>query len=77
MHATSFNPDGYSLYQFEEPDWLALKKIRLEALQEEPTAFGSSLEKEARLSDQDWQERVVAKNKAFFGLFLADGTCIG
>lgn len=77
MRIPSFSPDGYGLYQFEEPDWLALKMIRLEALGQDPTAFGRSLHQEAQLSDQDWQARLTAKHKAFFGLFLTDGTCIG
>lgn len=38
-------------------DWEDYKKIRLEALQEDPQAFGSSYAKESVQSDAEWQER--------------------
>lgn len=56
---------------------MALKRIRLEALRLEPALFGSSLEENARLPDTSWQERLAAHNRAYFGLFLPDGDCIG
>lgn len=37
-------------------DWQDFKKIRLEALQEEPQAFGSSYAKESVYTDEKWQE---------------------
>ena len=77
MRSTNFHKDGYTLYQFEKQDWMTLKSIRLEALTEEPGAFGSSFEKESLLADSSWQERLTAKNKAYFGLFRANGECVG
>ena len=35
----------------------SLKQVRLAALAEAPTAFGSALADEARLTDDDWQRR--------------------
>ena len=39
-------------------DWKDFKKIRLEALKEEPQAFGSSYAKDAAYPDSKWQERL-------------------
>ncbi|QIP11229.1 GNAT family N-acetyltransferase [Spirosoma aureum] len=77
MRGTDFERDGYFLYQFEKQDWMSLKSIRLEALREEPGVFGSSFSKEALLSDSSWQERLAAKDRAHFGLFLDNGECVG
>ena len=77
MRGTNVKTNGYSLYQFGKQDWMSLKSIRLEALKEEPSVFGSSFEKESLLSDSSWQERLSTRNKAFFGLFPDTGECIG
>ena len=38
-------------------DAMQLKAVRLAALKESPTAFGSTYAKEAKLTDTDWLER--------------------
>jgi len=43
-----------------EDDWSALKAIRLQALAEAPTAFGSTLEREQAFPDEIWQHRAAA-----------------
>jgi ribosomal protein S18 acetylase RimI-like enzyme len=40
------------------------KTVRLRALQDTPSAFGSTYVKESQLSDQDWLERVATWNNA-------------
>ena len=77
MRSTNFTRGNYSLCQFERRDWMALKQIRLEALCREPNLFGSSFEENARLPDSSWQERIAANNRAYFGLLLPDGECVG
>jgi ribosomal protein S18 acetylase RimI-like enzyme len=42
--------------RIEEVDWRALRVVRLRALADSPDAFGSTLEREARFGDADWQE---------------------
>ena len=41
-------------------DWRRVRDIRLRSLQEAPGAFGSSYEREVRLSDLEWQERLAS-----------------
>lgn len=77
MRATHFGKSNYSLYRFEPQDWMALKRIRLEALRLEPNMFGSTFEENICLPDRSWQERLAADNRAYFGLFLPDEDCIG
>jgi ribosomal protein S18 acetylase RimI-like enzyme len=49
----------------------ALKTVRLRALQEDPTAFGSTYAKEAQLSDDEWLERVTTWNSGNSACYLA------
>lgn len=77
MHTIPTAFTGYRLKQFEPPDWATLKQIRLEALQKDPSVFGSSYASECQLPDTSWQERLQSASRAYFGIFLPDGTCIG
>jgi len=52
------------LSQFDWPLW---KKIRLEALEKNPEAFGSSFEEESLSSDSDWESSLINSN--IFGAF--------
>ena len=47
-------------------DWQALRDIRLEALRDAPTAFGSTYEREATRGEADWRLRIARG-----GTFLA------
>jgi RimJ/RimL family protein N-acetyltransferase len=67
----------YVLRQLEASDWQLLKDMRLEALVKEPRVFSGALEEESQRSDSVWQERVTAKDKAYFCLFSPDGECVG
>jgi RimJ/RimL family protein N-acetyltransferase len=56
-----------------------LAAIRLEALEQEPEAFGASLEEEQKKSLEDWQARLAISNQqesGYFGAFAA-GELIG
>ena len=52
--------------------WEEHKALRLEALESDPTAFGSSVSDEATLSESDWQRRA---GNALFA--FADGKLVG
>jgi len=47
-------------------DWQALRDIRLEALRDAPTAFGSTHEREAQRGEEHWRGRIARG-----GTFLA------
>ena len=47
-------------------DWQALRDIRLEALRDAPTAFGSTYEQETERGEAHWRDRIARG-----GTFLA------
>lgn len=48
----------YSIVELTPDDWQRYKEIRLEALEYDPQAFGSSSERESRFDEQKWRERL-------------------
>lgn len=57
-------------------DWEGFKNLRLEALQNDPSAFGSSYEKEKDQPNDDWKaklERTVGENPKEVLIFAKDG----
>jgi ribosomal protein S18 acetylase RimI-like enzyme len=53
---------------------LVFKEVRLRALKSDPTAFGSTYEKECRLLDEEWLRRSVRWSSAgSIGLLAFDG----
>ena len=51
-------------------DWQALRDIRLEALRDAPTAFGSTYEHEAQRGEAHWRDR-ISRGGTFLG-YLPD-----
>lgn len=48
-------------------DWPKVKAIRLEALQNDPQAFGSTYEKESLRTDEEWEKSVASpKDEVLF-----------
>ena len=60
-------------------DWAKYKSIRLRALKEEPTAFGTSYEEALRRSDDHWKESLAKDdNKNTWHLFASyNGEIVG
>ena len=51
-----------TLEQINPANALIFKAVRLQALQDSPTAFGSTYAKESRFSDADWRQRAADWN---------------
>ena len=60
---------SYVVRPLVEDDWVTLRAIRLEALGESPSSFGSTLARETAFTDELWRER--ARGSATTRLFLA------
>jgi len=60
---------GYTIRRFTPADVHIYKAIRLEALQTEPGMFGNSYDMEAAMPSSAWQERVIDRGAARFGLY--------
>lgn len=46
------------MVRLPEEQWRKYRKLRLEALKTEPSAFGSSFEEELKLGEGTWQKRI-------------------
>ena len=54
----------YTVKKILKSDWQKYRDIRLEALKNEPSAFGSSYITELNRTDKDWQERFSMVEKS-------------
>lgn len=61
---------NFEIRHLQEQDWELWKGIRLEALQSDPAAFGSSYEEESLWTDESFKEQIVKRD--IFGVFLED-----
>lgn len=48
-------------------DWKLLRDVRLDALSEAPYAFGSTYDREAGFTEEQWRMRVSGRSVTFFG----------
>jgi ribosomal protein S18 acetylase RimI-like enzyme len=58
-------------------DWAAVRDVRLRALADTPTAFGSSLARERAFTDDEWRQRLSGPNATFLADDGAAGTATG
>lgn len=61
----------------QERDWQELKRVRLAALLDAPTAFGVTFASAAAYTDEAWRERAAGQGKARFILAFDGGEAIG
>ncbi len=70
-----------ALRRIRAEEWEAYRGVRLEALRTDPLAFGSTLEREAALPPETWQERVrngaLADRRATFVAEDGSGRFVG
>jgi ribosomal protein S18 acetylase RimI-like enzyme len=74
------NDQAVTVRQLAPSEWEANKRLRLEALEREPQAFGTSYSEAAQKSDTYWQQRLeqVEVGQGSWMLFaLKAGVCIG
>jgi ribosomal protein S18 acetylase RimI-like enzyme len=48
-------------------DWKLLRDVRLDALSEAPSAFGSTYAREATFTEEQWRDRISDRSVTFFG----------
>jgi RimJ/RimL family protein N-acetyltransferase len=60
---------GISIRQLEENDWRQFSRIRLTALQTDPSVFGSNYESESIFTESDWRSRLQSDDSAIFMIF--------
>ena len=58
-------------------DVAMLKSMRLQALLDTPSAFGSTYEREVAFSDEVWQGRLRPEGHAHFAVFAPNGRPVG
>jgi hypothetical protein len=58
--------------QLNENDWREFSQIRLRALQNDPLVFGSNYEKESRMTEDEWRNRLRSDDSAIFALYHDD-----
>jgi GNAT superfamily N-acetyltransferase len=75
------SPDAVTVRRLVPDEWRELRRIRLAALSESPSAFGSTYAQDAALTESDWRGRLEPDSSrgAVFGAHLpgATGTLVG
>jgi len=68
-----------AIEQISRSNALIFKDVRLRALQDSPTAFGSTYARESQLSDSDWLKRAAdwSSNRSVGYLAMDDGAPCG
>jgi len=66
-----------SVRRLQPEDYQLIRTIRLRSLTLEPTAFGSTLEREAMFSDDDWRQRLAPDASPHFVTVDDDGVPTG
>lgn len=72
--------DNVNIITLEPERWQEYRALRLQSLQQDPTAFGSSYEESRLLPDTEWQKRLeVAQRKTETIILFAevDGRLVG
>ncbi len=68
---------GHSTRRLRTDDHAALRALRLRALAGEPSAFGSTLDREAAFTEATWKDRLRPDAHPSFGGFDEAGALVG
>jgi RimJ/RimL family protein N-acetyltransferase len=66
----------FSIQKLGEEYLAIFQAIRLESLLKEPHLFGSTFDRESRMSNQEWLDRLTNPNSAYFALKVGE-ECVG
>lgn len=66
---TTLEINNYNIHQFRPEEFERYKRMRLEALKNEPGMFGNSHAFESGFTDRQWIERITNPDGACFGLY--------
>jgi GNAT superfamily N-acetyltransferase len=58
---------SFEVRRLTSDEWELFRLLRLRSLEDSPTAFGRTLEREQTLPDQEWQHRMLAPVFVAFG----------
>ena len=64
---TPITPEKFITRKLTKDDWKIYKELRLEALQNDPQAFGRSYKEEAVLPDSSWIGQLEDSRRASYG----------
>ncbi len=67
----------YRVATLVEADWEALRGVRLRALAESPSAFGSTFAEEQEFAEQRWRARASGSERARMFIAWLDETAVG
>lgn len=73
----TFNMPFFSIITLPPERWEEYRALRLEALQNDPFAFGSSYEEQTEKPREYWQERLEEKEDEFLLFAEAGGDLVG
>ena len=66
-----------AIHRLNSKNWKQFRTIRLQALEDSPDAFGSTLEKERQYSDDIWINRLSRTDVATFVATAEEGSDVG
>lgn len=72
--------DTVEIVSLKPEEWQHYRDLRLRALKEEPQAFGSTYDENAKHPDEYWQKRIedtINKNTQWLVFAKLDGTLVG
>ncbi len=72
--ASSTAPPPVRIERLDERDWARLRDLRITTLSTDPTAFGTRLEDEEQVAEEEWRRR-VAGNRVLVA--VVDGRDVG
>lgn len=67
----------YRILRAQPTDWQQIRSVRLRALADSPDAFGSTLNEEQQLTDDEWRSRSESPSIARFLAIATGGSGLG